>query len=742
MTRLNTVIRTLALIPASALLLSAGCLGQESGIDERHIMGVAIIPPMEYTEVETGDESANDEIDTAEFVDYVAYAYTTVRGALSSAGYVLNQGYNGDFDIYQFTSGIEGDVVFDLEWEGAGNMDLFLWDAQGTEVQASEGASGFESLSVTVAEEDELFLVVVGKSIEEGTGGVYTLVMKALDPIDAGDMMVGAYLNGDMDDMGNPVSGTSINEWTADHEFYRYWATFDMHIVQEVQTIADVFVSPEMEDGKDNNCDGVSDRGDSLEDADGDGAKISDGDCDDTNAAIRPGFPDDLGDGIDGDCDGWADNGLDGTDMDGDGMSVFAGDCNDADPTIFKTLSLEDEMGDELGLDLLPDGKDNNCDGSIDNGATGDDDDSAGADEWPADADADGYTIEDGDCNDADPTIHPCDEDDDCLDYRDGKDNDCDGDPGALGKDLFDENFEWICETGDCDPLYRSWDEDTLEWTYVGTMIEDPGMNTDDDGDGFAENWGDCNDTDPNVYPGNYELETRFAVDSDIDTVWLYAGTFSTLNSTSVASGDIVMSEPQELDLSTMADSMVWSMNQDWEGEGGTLVPEGMPELLIDTVLPPLFGLRCEDEEPNDCEYGAISTWTDCYQDCGGLISADGLVDKITGTFETIVQDTWDGDNDTYYITIPQDGNVHAVLDWETDSGDMDMMFYCYYGDDFNPWNWYYFMTETADLTKPEEDITYFPLPAGTECFAWVVGYAGPNGEPYSLKLWMEPEEI
>ena len=742
MTTLHSGIRYLALVPILTLTLAVGCLRQESGIDERHVLGVAVIPPAEYVEVEQGDESANDEIETAEFVGYVGYAYTVTYGALDSAGYVLNQGYNGDYDIYQFTSGVDGDITFDLIWEGAGNYDLFLWDAQGEEVQASNGSSGAEALSVTVAEEDELYLVVVGKSIEEGTGGAYSLVMKALNPIDAGDTMVGAYLNSDVGDLGNPVSGTSINEWTIDPDFYRYWATFDMYIVHEVDTIADVYVSPEMEDGKDNNCDGITDRGDSLEDADGDGAKISDGDCDDNNAAIRPGYPDDLGDGIDGDCDGWADNGMDGADLDQDGMSVFEGDCNDADPAIYKTLLLEDEMADDTGLDIFPDGKDNNCDGVIDNGATGDDDDSAGADEWPGDFDSDGYTIDDGDCNDADPTIHPCDEDDECLDYRDGKDNDCDADSGALSADTIDENFEWICESGDCDPLYRVWDGDLLTWEYVGQMVEDPGMNTDDDGDGFAENWGDCNDTDPNVYPGNYELETRFAISTDIDTVWLYAGTFSSLNNTGVASGDIVMSEPQLLDLSEVADNMVWGLDEDWTGSGGTLVPDGLPEVLLDTTMPPLFGLRCEDTEPNDCEEGAVSSWTDCYQDCGGLISAGGLTDKISGTFDTIVQDSWDGDNDTYIMTIPEDGNVHAILDWETESGDLDMWFYCYYGDDFNPWNWYYFMTETLDLSKPEEDITYFPLPAGTTCMAWVVGYSGPNGEPYTLKLWMEPAEI
>ena len=33
----------------------------------------------------------------------------------------------------------------------------------------------------------------------------------------------------------------------------------------------------------------------------------------------------------------------------------------------------------------------------------------------------------------------------------------------------------------------------------------------------------------------------------------------------------------------------------------------------------------------------------------------------------------------------------------------------------------------------------WIDLPIGTECYAWAVGYDGPAGEPYTLKLWMIP---
>lgn len=63
-------------------------------------------------------------------------------------------------------------------------------------------------------------------------------------------------------------------------------------------------------DLKDNDCDGVTDDGLSIDDADGDGTSIADGDCNDTDATIYPGAVEVVGNSIDDDCNGWAD--LDG----------------------------------------------------------------------------------------------------------------------------------------------------------------------------------------------------------------------------------------------------------------------------------------------------------------------------------------------------------------------------------------------------------------------------------------------
>ena len=85
-------------------------------------------------------------------------------------------------------------------------------------------------------------------------------------------------------------------------------------------------------------------------DQDGDGYDVSDGDCDDADAAINPGASEIAYDGVDQDCDG-----ADLTDVDGDGFDsdvVGGGDCDDADATVFP------------GAPETPgDGIDSNCDG-------------------------------------------------------------------------------------------------------------------------------------------------------------------------------------------------------------------------------------------------------------------------------------------------------------------------------------------------------------------------------------------
>ena len=63
-------------------------------------------------------------------------------------------------------------------------------------------------------------------------------------------------------------------------------------------------------DGLDNDCDGVTDDGQSDDDGDADGFSVADGDCDDTESSVNPGVLEEVGNLRDDNCDGWAD--LDG----------------------------------------------------------------------------------------------------------------------------------------------------------------------------------------------------------------------------------------------------------------------------------------------------------------------------------------------------------------------------------------------------------------------------------------------
>lgn len=86
---------------------------------------------------------------------------------------------------------------------------------------------------------------------------------------------------------------------------------------------------------------------------DNDGYTVAEGDCDDFDATVYPGAPDDVGDDIDQNCDG-----LDGVDADADGYASLVSlgdDCDDADGTVHPGQ-----------LEVLGDAFDSDCDGEPD----------------------------------------------------------------------------------------------------------------------------------------------------------------------------------------------------------------------------------------------------------------------------------------------------------------------------------------------------------------------------------------
>ena len=256
-------------------------------------------------------------------------------------------------------------------------------------------------------------------------------------------------------------------------------------------------------------------------DADGDGFfALSDNglDCDDSDPAVNPSAVEICADGIDNNCDGITDIGVD---VDGDDVDSCL-DCDDGLVTTFP------------GAPELCNGVDDDCNGLVDDGVVFQD--------WLPDADGDlfgddsqdavsacvppeGFVVAAGDCDDADDAINPAaDEecnfvDDDCNglvddglpfeDYFADFDGDGFGDATATAVPSCTPFPFWVANNFDCDDSNPDAHPNNFELCDGFDTDCDPettlvGGELDADGDG-SHSCEDCDEADPLNFPGNPE---------------------------------------------------------------------------------------------------------------------------------------------------------------------------------------------------------------------------------------------
>ena len=410
------------------------------------------------------------------------------------------------------------------------------------------------------------------------------------------------------------------------------------------------------------------------------GYVIDNGDCDDSRGTIHPGAVELCG-GLDDDCDGLvdeADPDLQGTatfylDDDGDGYGLasgtasgcsaplgyaaLSGDCDDSDTAYhpgaheadcndpndyncdgYTGYSDSDSDGyaaceecDDGDYDAHPsatercDGRDNDCDGFVDEG------DAEDAVSWYADADSDGYgdtavtvrsctvplgyvAIEDAtDCDDARASTHPG-----ANEWCNGRDDDCD--------DAVDE-----ADALDAATFYADGDDD-------GYGDEASAEQSCDAPSGYAAQGGDCNDGDSAFHPGAPEADCAATVDYNCDGTTGYTDAdgdgWGACEECDDSDASVNPDATEQcdgrdddcdgvIDEGDAADALTWYSDDDGDGFGDA-------SALVDACSAPSGTVPdssdCDDANA-DAHPGAVERCDGHDNDCDGDVDEDDAVD-------------------------------------------------------------------------------------------------------------------
>ena len=425
----------------------------------------------------------------------------------------------------------------------------------------------------------------------------------------------------------------------------------------------------------DDNCDGAVDEG---FDTDGDGVadcvdlEVCDGLDNDGDGAIDEDAVDATAFYADADSDGFGDASVVTLACSAPSGSVSdATDCNDADVDI------------NPGAAEVCDGIDNNCDGGIDDAA------GAGASDFYADADSDGfgdasvvinacsapagYVPDKDDCDDTDAAVNP-----DATEHCDGVDEDCDGTPdeGAVDGDTWyadadDDGYGdaasaysgcsqplgYVSDDTDCDDVHDEISpaasevcngaDDDCDTTVDEGAVDASAWYADSDSDGYGDAGAltmactnptgsvsddtDCDDTAAAVHPG--VAETCNLEDDNCDGV---------------------------VDEDSAIDAITWYADADADGYGDAAVTSLACDQPTDFVAD---NTDCDD---NNGGYNPAASET-----CdGGDDNCDGLTDDASAVDAT----TWyaDTDADGFGDLSNSDVDCDAPTGFIADSMDCD----------------------------------------------------------------------